>query len=325
VADKAPWLELRGIEASWPVAGKPRRLGVDHGAAFHSAAFERGCEQHGIAIDWRPPGRPHFGGIVERVIGTLMRLVHALPGTTFSSIAARGTYDSDKAACLTLEELERWLAVAITKYYHLRPHEGLEGELPLRRYEVGVRALTAVGRSVPAPRDTRAFLIDFLPLVRRSLRRDGITIDHITYFSNALKPWIQGHERRPDRLVIRRDPRDLSRIFVLDPRDGSYLEVPYRTLSRPTITLWEYRLALRRLRARHRSEVDEAALFAAVEEMRAIEREAAHLTRAMRRNRVRRRSRPLPRPPEPASAPAAADRESALAEIPHPFDDLEEW
>lgn len=323
-ADKAPWLELRGIEASWPVAGKPRRIGVDNGAEFHAAAFERGCEQHGIAIDWRPPGRPHFGGIVERVIGTLMRLVHALPGTTFSSVGARGAYDSDKAACLTLEELERWLAVAIAKYYHLRPHEGLEGEAPLRRYEAGVKALTAAGRGVPAPRDARAFLIDFLPLARRSLRRDGITIDHITYFSNALKPWIQGRERRPDRLVIRRDPRDLSRIFVLDPRDGSYLAVPYRTLSRPTITLWEHRLALRRLRARRRSEVDEAALFAAIEEMRAIEREAAHLTRAMRRDRARRKHG-FPPPTGPAPDPGAADRGSAPAEVPHPFDDLEEW
>ena len=55
---------------------------------------------------------------------------------------------------------------------------------------------------------------------------------------------------------------------------ASYLEVPYRTLQRPTITLWEHRLALRRLRARRRGEVDEAALFAAIEEMRAIEHEA---------------------------------------------------
>jgi putative transposase len=105
--DKGPWLALRGVEADWPVAGKPRRIGVDNGPEFHSAAFERGCAQHAIAIDWRPPGRPHFGGIVERVIGTLMELVHGLPGTTFSNAAQRGRYDSDKAACLTLEELAR--------------------------------------------------------------------------------------------------------------------------------------------------------------------------------------------------------------------------
>ncbi len=323
-ADKASWLELRGVEAGWPVAGKPRRIGVDNGAEFHSAAFERGCEQHGIALEWRPPGRPHFGGVVERVIGTLMRLVHALPGTTFSNVGERGACDSDKAACLTLEELERWLAVAITKYYHLRPHEGLDGELPLRRYEAGVKALAAEGRSVPAPRDARAFLVDFLPLVRRSLRRDGITIDHVTYFSDALRPWILGRER-PERLVIRRDPRDLSRIFVLDPRDGSCLEVPYRTLSRPTITLWEHRLARRRLRARRRQEVDEAALFAAVEEMRAIEREAARLTRAERRDRLRRKGAPSPRPAGPAPEPEAAGQADPAAEVPHPFGDLEEW
>ena len=150
----------RGV---WPVAGKPPRIGVDNGAEFHSAAFERGCAQHGITIDWRPPGRPHFGGIVERVIGTMMELVHALPGTTFSTVAQRGGYDSDKTACLTLEELERWLAVAITKYYHLRPHEGLDGELPLRRYEAGIMLSGRTRQRADPAATARAFLVDFLP------------------------------------------------------------------------------------------------------------------------------------------------------------------
>ena len=47
--DKTPWLALREVEADWPVQGKPRRISVDNGADFHSAAFERGCEQHGVA------------------------------------------------------------------------------------------------------------------------------------------------------------------------------------------------------------------------------------------------------------------------------------
>ncbi len=114
-SDKASWLQQRGIEARWPIAGKPRRLGVDNASEFHSAAFERGCEQQGIAIEWRPPGLKHYGGVVERVIGTLMQLVHTLPGTTFSSPHERGEYNSDKTACLTMEELECWLAAAVTK------------------------------------------------------------------------------------------------------------------------------------------------------------------------------------------------------------------
>ena len=213
--DKAPWLALRDVEADWPVQGKPRRVGVDNGAEFHSAAFERGCEQHGIGIDWRPPGRPRFGGVVERVIGTLMGLVHGLPGTTFSNIGQRGSYDSDKAACLTLEELERWLAVAVAKYYHLRPHEGLDGQAPLRRWQDGAAALVAEGGSIPVPRDLRAYLVDFLPVLRRSLQRDGLSIDHMTYFSSALRAWITARNR-PGPLLVRRDPRDLSRVFVLD-------------------------------------------------------------------------------------------------------------
>ena len=43
-----------------------------------------------------------------------MGLVHGLPGTTFSDIGQRGRYDSDKAACLTLEELERCLTGWLT-------------------------------------------------------------------------------------------------------------------------------------------------------------------------------------------------------------------
>ena len=331
--DKAPWLALREVEADWPVQGKPRRVGVDNGSEFHSEAFERGCEQHGIAIDWRPPGRPQFGGVVERVIGTLMGLVHGLPGTTFSNVGQRGSYDSDKVACLTLEELERWLAVAVAKYYHLRPHEGLDGQAPLRRWQEGAAALAVEGGSIPVPRDLRAYLVDFLPVLRRSLQRDGITIDHVTYFSSALRAWIAARNR-PGSLLVRRDPRDLSRVFVLDPLDGGYLEVPTRDLSRPAISLWEHRLARRRLRAKHRGEIDEAALFRAIEEMRAAERDATRLTRSARRDRSRRTAAPgLPAAP-PAIAPATPTPVAAEttvidsdmeAELPHPFDDIEQW
>lgn len=56
-----------------------------------------------------------------------------------------------------------------------------------------------------------AFLVDFLPVIRRTLSRAGFVIDHVGYFSNALKPWIARRDRL-DRFVLRRDPRDISRI-----------------------------------------------------------------------------------------------------------------
>jgi putative transposase len=320
--DKVPWLQERNIEAHWPIAGKPLRIGVDNASEFHSVAFERGCAQHNIKIEWRPPGLPHYGGVVERVIGTLMQLVHALPGTTFSNTTMRGDYDSDKAACLTLEELERWLAVTITKYYHLRPHEGMDNEIPLHRYEQGLQKLVSADKTLAMPRDPRTFLIDFLPVVRRSLQRDGITIDHITYYSNSLRPWIQWRDQ-PGRLLIRRDPRDLSRIFVLDAKSNCYLEVPYRTLSRPTITLWEHKLARKRLREQRRAAVDEASLFSAIDEMREIERKSEALTRTARRNRARRKNDSVNT--EHASIPAERPAEIASIGSVRPFEDIEPW
>src|SRR5260370_33373982 len=41
----------------------------------------------------------------------MMRMVHELPGTTFSSTADRGSYASGTHAALTLGELQRWLAL----------------------------------------------------------------------------------------------------------------------------------------------------------------------------------------------------------------------
>lgn len=325
-SDKKPWLSEIGVEADWAIIGKPLVLSVDNAKEFHSEAFERGCAQHDITIDWRPPGSPQIGGIVERLIGTLMELVHSVPGTTFSNVMKRGSYDSDKAACLTLGELERWLAVAIAKFYHLRPHGGLDNDIPLRLFKAGLRELTAAGRTVPSPRNPRAFLIDFLPVVRRSLHRDGIVIDHIHYFSDALRPWIERSET-PERKLIRRDPRDLSRVYIHDDRDGGYLEVPYREMSRPPVSLWEHRLARTRLRQRRKTEWDERTLFEAIEEMREIERDAARTTRTMRRNRTRRLGlRVIEGTAIPHQAPPLSWRAKVIeSDDPlEPFD-VEEW
>ncbi|MCB1833652.1 MAG: Mu transposase C-terminal domain-containing protein [Geminicoccaceae bacterium] len=260
------------------------------------------------------------------MIGTLMGLIHEAPGTTFSNPVERGKYDSDKTACLTLDELERWLAVAIAKVYHLRPHEGIGCETPLARWRAGVEAFGRDGQELAVVTDPRLFSIDFLPVAHRTLRRDGVVMDHITYFSEALKPWIAA--RSPRRLLVRRDPRDISRVFILDETDNSYLEVPYRDRAHPPISLWEHRLALRRLRDQRREAIDEAALFTAVAEMWDIEAEAAGATRSARRNQARRAGLRAVAPTVNTSASAAPDQtaeaETPLGEPVTPFD-VEPW
>jgi putative transposase len=108
VCDKRPWLERLGVNVDWSMTGKPLLIYVDNGADFKSEALRRGCKQHGISLDYRPPGKTHYGGIIERVIGTLMQKIHELPGTTFSNSSQKGDYASEAKAALTLNELERW-------------------------------------------------------------------------------------------------------------------------------------------------------------------------------------------------------------------------
>ena len=109
--------------------------------------------------------------------------------------------------------------------------------------------------------------------------------------------------------MLRRDLRDISRVWVLDPDGHVYLPVPYRTLSRPPISVWEQRAAIARLREGGRAQVDESALFTMVEQMRQITENAAAKTRRARREVERRSATPatrrIPPAPLPPAAPAA--------------------
>lgn len=317
--EKQTWLTRLGITASWPIQGKPLVLHVDNGEEFHSEALRRGCEVHGMTLQYRPPGAPHFGGTIERVLGTLMQMVHELPGTTFSNPRERGAYDSEREAVFTLAELEKWFALAITGPYHESLHTGIS-EAPLARWKKGV---DESGEPQPV-RDFKAFLVDFLPVLKRHIHRQGFVIDHIWYFSNALRPWIAERDRG-HIFLIRRDPRDISRIWVLHPKEHRYLEIPYRTMSYPAVTLWEHQQALARLRTESRAAIDEQAIFSAIQQMRQLTQQAASQTKAARRATARRAH--LEIAPSPAKATPAVDKEEELSAplFVQPFAEIEEW
>lgn len=110
-----------------------------------------------------------------------------------------------------------------------------------------------------------------------------MALHSIAYWADVVSTWI-GH---PEPMIVRYDPRDLSRIYLLGP-DGTYYDLSYRDLRRPPISLWEHRLALKRLRDDGRSLVDEEAIFRTIEAMRAIADGAVRASKAARRQRERR-------------------------------------
>src|SRR6202034_2112145 len=117
----------------------------DNGAEFHSRALKRGCQQHGVRVDYRPPATPRFGGHIERLMGTLMGRVQALPGSTFSNVEARGGYEFEAPALLSFEEFERILTLEVLGPYHNEIHSAL-GRTPAAAWLDGAPAIQRVDR-----------------------------------------------------------------------------------------------------------------------------------------------------------------------------------
>lgn len=307
------------------MSGIPERLHLDNAREFHSEALRRGCEQYGIAVDYRPVRTPHYGGHIERLIGTMMGKIHLLPGTTFSDVQAKGDLDPRKTAAMTIEELERWLSHAIAGVYHHTPHRAL-GTPPLAAWHGGILGdANTPGRGEPvAVSDPRRFLIDFLPIERRLIRREGVSLHSIHYWSDVLTTWIGA----PQKMLVRYDPRDLSRIYLLAP-DGQYYDLCYRDLRRPPISRWEQRLGLKRLRDEGRSHVDESAIFRAIEHMRTIAEGAVSASKVARRQHERRLrliqgGRTQAVPSSPMGPPVSTDEQPTL----QPYEQMlpvEEW
>ena len=180
VLPKAAWLADRAIDLAWPIRGLPEIIHVDNGREFHSRAFKRGCQQHGIRIDYRPPAMPRFGGHIERLMGTLMDSVHALPGSTASNVAARGDYDAEGKAVLSFREFERILALEVLGPYHNEVHSAL------RRTPASAWADGLPNRTLRMPANPDTLLRDFLPFEERMVRRDGVRLFCIFYQDGAL-------------------------------------------------------------------------------------------------------------------------------------------
>lgn len=303
VRPKQDWLEHRSITLDWPACGTPRELHLDNAAEFTSVAMRRGCDQYGITLRHRPPGKPHYGGHIERLMGTLMGRLQALPGTAFSNVVARGDYPSEAKAILSLTELERIIALEILGPYHNEVHSTL-GEPPIAAWTRGI-----VQRPPVLPADQAAFHFDFLPCTERTVQRHGIALFGITYFDRALSCLIS---QKATKHLVRFDPNDLSAIFVLMP-NREYLRVPYAQLGHPPVSLWEYKATRKLLRTIGRQSVNETAVFEAIDAQRQTIADAARLTKSARRQQARLQNDAARRP---SSIPPKSPRETYDDEVP---------
>ena len=215
---KELWLTNHAIQTPWPVWGKPAVVHADNAKEFRGRMLTRACENLSIDLHWRPVARPHFGGHIECLCGTLNEAIHGLPGTTFSNTKQLGAYRCEANAALTLSEFETWLAVQIVEVYHQQPHDGI-GMAPVKRYEQGIFGTNEQpGIGVPERfLDEARLRLELMPYEERTVQRYGIQLDDIGYYHEVLKPWVNSADptdpNRKRRFLIRRDPRDISVVY----------------------------------------------------------------------------------------------------------------
>ena len=130
------------------------------------------------------------------------------------------------------------------------------------------------------PHDRMAFWVSFLPEEHRRLRPDGVWLHGLPYWSNVLSADLGGAKRD---LLVKYDPRDISRIFVQRP-SGRFIEARTRDLTCPSISLREWNERRRETRAQAKAERDPNQWLVTAKAKRRIVDEAIQNTAQARRN-----------------------------------------
>lgn len=252
ILPKDDLLKMYNVAGEWPVFGLPRAVSMDNAKEFRSISLQKFCSEYRIKDIYRPVARSHFGGIIERLVGISMKKTHLIPGTTFSSVEKKGTYDSAKNAVMTISELEQWYTDFIINIYHKTVHSTIHMTPEEKLYQ----GILGVGDGIipflpSVPSDTLKLRMALLPASERTVQKNGITIDYITYFSETLRKWIIPAEYKKlnkslksNNVLCRRDPRDISKIYLYDSDIDNYIEVPYADIRRPAMNIKELRKSI---------------------------------------------------------------------------------
>ncbi|MBO0775387.1 MAG: transposase [Actinobacteria bacterium] len=235
-----PYDRLLGIDerlrhaAARPVI-MPDTIVIDHGSVFVSDCFRASCRHLGISIQpahlATGSDKPHIETMFSS-LGTLFCQFAA--GYLGRSADRRGRHVGEQPlwSLMQMQDLlDEWL---ITVWQN-REHDGLRDPLhPQRAFSPNQKyaALIETAGYVPVPLSAADY-IELLPAVWRAVNAYGIKISHRTYDAEELNPVRQqksGVAARNGKWEVRRDPYDVSRVFVRGP-DG-WITCPWKYLEK---------------------------------------------------------------------------------------------
>lgn len=316
---KEAYLAKVGVKGEWPCWGLPDVIVVDNAAELNGRMMHSAKRRYRFDIRDRPVGSPQFGGHVESGFKTFMFEIKSIPGTKFSNPRERAEYDSEGNAVMTLDAFEQYFTEYIVNDYNLSKHtgHGMNGRVPIQRWRAGIfEGDVFPPRGIPdIPVDPDELRISLMPYETRVVANGTVEIFNMTYYSNALrmlseKVNVKGSlESR--KFEVRYDPRDISVVWVYDPKSGTYITAPNSDTSMPPMSKWELD-AIRRYESKQPDAYKQARYQSKVRREEMKQNAAAESKRARRevqkaaRNAAESLVRPIvaaaPPPPPPASA-----------------------
>jgi transposase InsO family protein len=192
----------------------PQILVVDGGKEFESVYFETLLARYECTKKTRPPAKPRFGSVCERLFGTSTQLIYSLAGNTRVTKNVRqvtASVDPKKHAVWTLEFLHNPLCDWAYEFYDTTMHPAV-GQSPRDCFALGLeRSGNRPHRQIPYDEEFRMMT---LPTTAKGTALvtagKGVKINHLQYWSTVFRdPAVEG-----TCVPIRYDPYDAGTAFA---------------------------------------------------------------------------------------------------------------
>ncbi len=213
------------IQNDWEAYGLPESIASDNGMEFLGKHYQDACLQLGITVDYMPVRQPWFKATVERFYNTHnTRLIHRVPGTTFSNIFEKGEdYDPKDQAVIPFSTFVELYDTWIVDVYSRETRRGYEvsgpKNIPALSWREGTEKWPA---SLPPSNIDLDILLRMIEY--RTIQHSGIELFGIRY--NDPKLSLLRRELDGENVLVKYDSSNLGMIYVADVRRGTYIAVP---------------------------------------------------------------------------------------------------
>lgn len=254
------------ISSDNPYGGVAQRYIFDNGVEFVEQNLRRILGMLGAEITYCEPATGNQKPHVEAFFGTWSKeIAHAMPGTTFSNIAARGDYNSEKKARLTIKDVNHFFSRWVKEVYCERPHSSLNTS-PRQAWEAAHDAM------FPPRRHSLADLNQhFLSAFEASPQQGRVRYNSL-FWTGPGVPYLANREPKPAKLLVYYDPSDLGMAWACHPSfpdeemDLQAVDPDYQN----GLTMHLHQLTLKRLREQHKAFDTRKARRARVEILREL-------------------------------------------------------